>query len=203
MSRYLKDDLKVQRGDRAILSFAPGLDFFVAFWACLSQGIVAIPVTPVDPFNPHSDVGEKLAAIVATAAPTVFLTHSEYVSALDAGKAYLEAASDDALKEKPMPFDLHSVEWRSIDQLDFSTAYDPRQPFHDDVGSGSTLAFLQFTSGSTGQPKGVMVSHGNIVTNIAGCTELTRAGKDFQQYKRTCAVSWLPSFHESDRQIDR
>jgi acyl-CoA synthetase (AMP-forming)/AMP-acid ligase II len=50
---YLKNTLKVQRGQRAILCFVPGLDFFVAFWACLSQGIVAVPVTPVDPFHPH------------------------------------------------------------------------------------------------------------------------------------------------------
>lgn len=51
LSLHLRS-LKVAKGSRAVLCFVPGLEFFVAFWACLSQGIVAVPVTPPDPFNP-------------------------------------------------------------------------------------------------------------------------------------------------------
>jgi len=52
LSLHLRRDLKIAKGSRAVLCFVPGLEFFVAFWACLSQGIVAVPVTPPDPFNP-------------------------------------------------------------------------------------------------------------------------------------------------------
>lgn len=52
LSLHLRDTLKIPKGSRAILCFVPCLEFFVAFWACLSQGIVAVPVSPVDPFNP-------------------------------------------------------------------------------------------------------------------------------------------------------
>ena len=51
-SLHLRETLKIPKGARAILCFVPCLEFFVAFWACLSQGIVAVPVSPVDPFNP-------------------------------------------------------------------------------------------------------------------------------------------------------
>jgi acyl-CoA synthetase (AMP-forming)/AMP-acid ligase II len=84
----------------------------------------------------------------------------------------------------------------ALDSLDYSASFDPSAPFGDNCGSGFSLAFLQYTSGSTGAPKGVMVGHANIVHNVAGCTEETRAGSSYEQYRRTIALSWLPTFHD-------
>lgn len=47
-----------------------------------------------------------------------------------------------------------------------------------------------------GQPKGVMVGHSNIVANVAGCSEETRAGSKFSTFRQTVALSWLPTFHD-------
>src|SRR4051812_30163703 len=62
---YLSDKLCISRGDRVILCYPPGLDFFVGFWACLSLGVIAVPVCPTDPFvEGVSDVSAKFEAIV-------------------------------------------------------------------------------------------------------------------------------------------
>jgi len=208
LSLHLKHDLHVAKGSRALLCFVPGLDFFVAFWACLSQGIVAVPVTPVDPFNPKSDVAEKLSQIVASCSPSLFLTTQEYMTALDAGRAYLDSMAEgeqeqqnddaDEKKDKGSPFDVYTAPWLPIDSssIDYSKTHSPFDPLDDVRTSGLSLAFLQYTSGSTGAPKGVMVGHTNIVANVAGCTEQTRAGATFDKYRKTVAVSWLPTFHD-------
>ena len=162
-------------------------------------------------FTPQSDVSEKLAQIVASCSPSLFLTTSEYINALDAGKAYCEQMKEGVPKESestgsgeaasssssspppPSHFDLHSVNWTCVDALDYSQSFDPAAPFPDNVGNGYSLAFLQYTSGSTGAPKGVMVGHAHIVGNVAGCTEETRAGGSFEIYRKTVAVSFLVS----------
>jgi acyl-CoA synthetase (AMP-forming)/AMP-acid ligase II len=203
LSLSLVRDRGLKKGDRAILCFVPGLDFLVAFWACLSQGIVAVPVTPVDPFHPASDVAEKLAQIVASCKPNDkgFLTTTEYISALQAGQAYLEGTSAPAgaaaASSGRSAFSVHNVDWFCVDTV-ATTSFDPAAPFADAAGdaSGHALAFLQYTSGSTGAPKGVMVGHAHIVANVAGCTETTRAGRSFDIYSHSVAFSWLPTFHD-------
>lgn len=91
-------------------------------------------------------------------------------------------------------------QWFCVDSLDLGGAtFDPASPIEDAAGTAHSLAFLQYTSGSTGAPKGVMVGHTHIVHNVAGCTEETRASRSFEIYKRTVAFSWLPAFHDMVR----
>ena len=73
----------VAKGERAVLCFAPGLEYFVAFWACLSLGVVAVPVCPPDPFHPVSDVSAKLAAIMDNCQPRILLSSLEYTLAIE------------------------------------------------------------------------------------------------------------------------
>lgn len=53
---YHLSEFKLAKGDRVLLCYPPGLDFFVAFWACLALGLVAVPVCPPDPFHPYVGV---------------------------------------------------------------------------------------------------------------------------------------------------
>ena len=208
---WLSTQLHVKQGERAVLCFAPGLEYFVGFWACLSLGVVAVPVCPPDPFHPVSDVSAKLAGIIDNCQPAVVLSSSEYELAIQAAKAYNAEKREAALGKEEQKatakpaFDLYSLQLHCIDRLpndERSAATQPSQPqlsccslltpvllppppcspcrprswqmfqFPTAVHSpsGLSLAFLQYTSGSTGAPKGVMVGHVNILFNAINCT---------------------------------
>ncbi len=159
----------VASGARALLLFPPGLDFIDAFLGCLYAGVIAVPAYPPDPARLERTL-PRLAAIARNAEVSVVLTQS-FVLGLR------EALPD-------LPPELASQPWLAVDQLredDGHTVADP---------SAEALAFLQYTSGSTGTPRGVMISHGNLVANmgmIARAMDL-RPGD--------VAVSWLPLFHD-------
>ena len=156
-------------GERALLLFpAAGLDFIKGFLGCLYGGVVAIPAYP--------PTGEeqlpRVAAILRDAKPGTVLTSSALLPRL---KALMD----------PLP-ELREVRWIAVDEIPAQAAGDWREP---DI-TPETLAFLQYTSGSTSSPKGVMVSHGNLLHN----EELIRS--TFRQSEESVIVSWLPLYHD-------
>ena len=155
-------------GERALLLFPQGLDFVAAFLGCLFAGAVAVPAYP-----PRNERGlPRLAAILGDARPRVVLTTA---ALLDAVRPSLEAHPAAG-----------GVAWIAADAVDDAAADGWRDP----GASPSTLAFLQYTSGSTATPRGVMVSHGNLLHNL----ELLRVG--WRQSAESVVVSWLPLFHD-------
>ena len=167
-----------QRGDRVALMYMPGLDFIAAFFGCLCAGVTAVPVYPVDLRNFESGV-DKFGRIVASCSAKLVLSHTSYLhmKALHAAKNFFIGSSSwpDGLEFKATD-DLEPREQRA-------TEYEP---------SPDELAFLQFTSGSTGDPKGVMLSHGNIVHNLG--TIASEFGDWVPQ--TTVGVSWVPQYHD-------
>jgi amino acid adenylation domain-containing protein len=162
------------RDERALLLYPPGLDYIAAFFGCLYGGTVAVPAYPPRPNRPSP----RVRSILENAAPRVILTTSALRSKLEsvlpvpAGTEWL--ATDDPLQPAAggEGLDTLAEEWR-------------------DPGAGpSTLAFLQYTSGSTAAPKGVMLSHANLLHNL----ELIRAC--FAQTARERTVLWLPPYHD-------
>ena len=159
-----------QPGDRAVLLYPPGLDFIEAFFGCLYAGIVAVPAYP--PRNKgHLP---RLRALVADAGAVLALTNAKTLAGIRtqteglpewAGLSWL--ATDDAASVPPAVAD---------------PAYAGPAP--------ESLAFLQYTSGSTGAPKGVMVTHANIVYNTHYIQE------SFRLHPASVSVSWLPAFHD-------
>ncbi|HTQ81005.1 MAG TPA: AMP-binding protein, partial [Thermoanaerobaculia bacterium] len=155
------------QGERALLLYPPGLEFIAAFMGCMYAGVVAVPAYP--PRTPQAV--PRLLAIAGDARPAALLTSSSLWPKLS------------SLAEKSLP---------GIRSLATDGAL-----FDGDAGSwsqpeahGQSLAFLQYTSGSTSAPKGVMVRHGNLLHN----EETIRQA--FQQTEDSVVVGWLPLYHD-------
>ena len=155
-------------GQRALLLFHPGLEFIAAFLGCLYAGTVAVPAYP--PASKRH--WPRLRSIVEDAQPHWALTASPELSKIRRVSDKLDELAD--------------LQWLATDSLDLDRAAAWQPPAID----GDSLAFLQYTSGSTSTPKGVMVSHGNLLHN----EEVIRRG--FGLDASAVIVGWLPLYHD-------
>ncbi len=155
-------------GDRALLLYPQGLEFITAFLGCLSAGIVAVPAYPPK----RNQKMSRLISIIEDSQPQIILTtHSLLENIQLKIQSFLDFSETQFLATDNLN-----------DDQDF-TFYPP------DI-SGNTLAFLQYTSGSTGSPKGVIISHDNIAHNSVYIQ------KAFELTEKSVSVTWLPSFHD-------
>jgi acyl transferase domain-containing protein/acyl-CoA synthetase (AMP-forming)/AMP-acid ligase II/acyl carrier protein len=161
----------IERGGRALLFFPPGLEFLAAYLGCLYAQVIAVPM--LVPRNArHLD---RLAAIVADAGATVALTDAKTAQTIEGKQA-----------EDNQFAPLHGVTWHAVEPIGSQPAVS-WQPSPVDPGS---VAFLQYTSGSTATPNGVVVAHENLAVNIA------MMGRSFDNHAGTRCVSWLPVHHD-------
>lgn len=156
-------------GDRALLLYQPGLDFIAAFFGCLYAGVVAVPAYP-----PRRNRNlSRLQAIATDARAKIVLTSSSLLDSLQ------NASEQEGLA-------IGGLHWLASDKVETDLASNWSKP----TLSGDDIAFLQYTSGSTGNPKGVMISHGNLLHN----EKLIKAL--FSHTEKSIVVGWLPVFHD-------
>jgi len=159
---------RLEPGDRALLLYPPGLELIASFFGCLYAGVIAVPAYPPR----GARTLPRIRTIVDDARPAALLTDGSVLARLQKaarGEPALEAA------------------WLlATDAIDGDEGDGWRVP---DVGP-ETVAFLQYTSGSTAEPKGVVVSHGNLLHN----EEVIRSA--FGQSEDSVVVSWLPPHHD-------
>ncbi|MBB5066042.1 SDR family NAD(P)-dependent oxidoreductase [Granulicella mallensis] len=155
-------------GERVLLLYPSGIDFIASFLGCLYAGAVAVPAYP--PLK--NRFADRLHSIVQDCRPSTILVDNATLHSM-------ERRSNDLSAVGQIPV-------VAIDRNSPQSAAGWVRPAVD----GGTLAFLQYTSGSTGIPKGVMVSHGNILANVRQIASCVAAGEDL------VSVSWLPLFHD-------
>jgi acyl-CoA synthetase (AMP-forming)/AMP-acid ligase II len=155
-------------GDRVLLIYPPGLDFVAALLGCFVAGVTAVPAIP----DPSPRAMARFRKIVADAQSTLVLSTESLLGIVQYSLADLP--------------ELQAMQWVATDSLPQETAHAVLRmpPVADD------LAFIQYTSGSTSAPKGVAVSHGNLIYN----QQMLQAG--LQSSSETTIVSWLPVYHD-------
>ncbi|MEH1834782.1 MAG: amino acid adenylation domain-containing protein, partial [Nostoc sp.] len=163
----LQERVKVP-GSRVLLLFPPGLDFITAFFGCLYAGCVAVPAYPPR----RNQKISRLQAIVSDAQASMALTTTSELTSMES--------------QLVQNLKLSAIHWLAIDKISSDCASD----WQDPTVSSDTLAFLQYTSGSTGMPKGVMVTHGNLLHN----EQIIQ--KAFGHTHNTIFTGWLPLFHD-------
>jgi acyl-CoA synthetase (AMP-forming)/AMP-acid ligase II len=157
---------RLQPGDRALLIYPPGLSFIAGFFGCVYAGVLAVPVMP--PQGSRSARGkDRLAAITADSDARCVLTSSE-------------------LRERL----LDTVDPRMMRIATDGIAHGEASAWRVPAIDSETVAFLQYTSGSTALPRGVMVSHANLLHNLSVAFHLGESCAD------TVSVSWLPATHD-------
>ncbi|MEZ0362621.1 SDR family NAD(P)-dependent oxidoreductase [Mycobacterium sp. pUA109] len=154
-------------GNRVLLLCPPGLDFIAGMFGCLYAGAIAVPVHP--PMREH--LVPRVASIVADLQPDFALTTA-------AVHARIGATVDDLAGGRPL-------RWCVLDAADG----DERTWVRPDVDA-DTVAMVQYTSGSTSAPKGVVLSHGNLMHNLETIRQAWNGDDD------AVGVFWLPPFHD-------
>lgn len=157
---------RVGPGDRVLLLHPHGPEYVAAFLGCLYAGVVAVPANP-----PATRAGAaRVAALVRDAEPALFATTSEFATEYQAAV--------------PRP------DGRPVPGLATDLVRDDGTRLPAASGASDRIAFLQYTSGSTGDPRGVMVTHANLAANIAAMYER------FALTPEDRLVSWLPPYHD-------
>ncbi|MDR4652313.1 MAG: AMP-binding protein, partial [Nitrosomonas sp.] len=160
----------VKPGDRVLLLLPSSPDYVAAFLGCLYAGIIAVPAYPPERLRPQYNA--RLHAIAADCSPALILTQRDSIETVTEQMGSL--------------FDSINAKILAFEDIDHAAAQSWRPPVLRD----DSIAFLQYTSGSTSAPKGVMVGYDNLMANEAAIQ------RRFEITGADSFVSWLPLFHD-------
>ncbi len=165
---------KTSAGERALLLYQPGMEYITAFLGCLYAGVIAVPAYLPSPNRPPL----RLQAIVQDAQPALVLSTVSLYKQLQRQFATIPT--------------LAKIDWLLTDADTTAAPVSSGVPHIEQ----STTAFIQYTSGSTASPKGVMVSHANLLANLGIMHHYLAAQPYLAIEEEHNGVSWLPPYHD-------
>ncbi len=158
--------LGLEQGDKVILSLDTDEEIIPTLWACFQGGIIPALLQPplsFSEYNPAAEKAEKVFRLLSE--PHVILSHDHY----------------DSWVKSNIP-DHRLIDISSVSLENMETTFPEIKP--------ADLALIQFSSGSTGDPKGVMLSHQNIISNIIDIIDGIKLTRE------DVSVSWMPLYHD-------
>src|SRR5215469_12527916 len=170
LAEYIQGETALKRGDRVALVYPPGLEMVASFVACVRMGAIPVPVPPVTSVAKGGVA--RLTSVMLDSGSALALTDSSLGSA---SRGRSEANGNADPEDSLAPF---GIRWLATDRLQGVARGGA-------TDNPTQTLFLQYTSGSTGIPKGVVVSHQNVIRNCHSTLDHQPIG-----------VSWLPQFHD-------
>jgi thioester reductase-like protein len=172
LAEYLSRHHGLENGDRVLLAYSAGLELIAAFFACARIGAIPVPVCPPATMNGETDLASLGIMAAACQASAVLSTRRS----CDRARLITTKARDDSstrtASESP------ALDWIATDDA-------PEEASQGFGNNPNELLFLQYTSGSTRDPRGVVVSHENVIHNARSTIDHVPIG-----------VSWLPQYHD-------
>lgn len=162
---------ETEPGDRILLLYDSGLEYITAFFGCIYAGRIAVPVYPPNP-NKLQRTLPRLMHIVRDAEPAAVATTST-----------IKGLAGGLLENEDLG--AGGISWCVTDELEVPSDEPPPEEVDE-----QTVVFLQYTSGSTRRPRGVRITHENLLHNVALISE--SLGVDSE----SVGVSWLPMYHD-------
>jgi acyl-CoA synthetase (AMP-forming)/AMP-acid ligase II/alkylation response protein AidB-like acyl-CoA dehydrogenase len=157
-------------GDRALLVYEAGLDFVCALLGCMYAGVIAVPLPAPEASRVQTSM-VRLEAVMRDCGARLLLGNPRTLDLMRGSREYLDGFS--------------AARWLDTQELAHGEA-----PDRISFPPIESLAYLQYTSGSTTSPKGVMISHENIVGHLAGM----QMGLGYDA--STVSICWMPHFHD-------
>ncbi|OGB22666.1 MAG: fatty acyl-AMP ligase [Burkholderiales bacterium RIFCSPLOWO2_02_FULL_57_36] len=163
---------RVSPGERVLLLYPPGIDYIVGLFSCMYAGVIAVPAYPIEPAQVERTLPRLLGIINDCHARAILTT---------------AAAREQAMRFLSGSRSIAQLPWIATDELGDSVT---SRPVSAPTPDNTLPVYLQYTSGSTGAPKGVMVSHQNLLHNSV----LIKSR--FEHSAASRGVIWLPPYHD-------
>lgn len=173
---------KTVSGDKALLLYPSGLDFIVAFFACLYADVI-----PVLAYPPDSENIDRLITIADDCKPDLVLCTNSVLRELDDFEAKSRMQNSGVLEKNRKLKALYDLPWIPSDIIKANGVFRKRK---EEAYSNNQVALIQYSSGTTGHPKGIEVTHRNLYLNSY---QFINA---FEVNSETYLVSWLHPYHD-------
>jgi thioester reductase-like protein len=172
LAKYLSGPIGLKYGDRVLLVYPPGLEVIVVFYACVRVGVIPVPVPSPSFVNFEPDL-----------ARLVFVAQDCHAKAVLTTQEYCRSYGLRLATRKPSPCLKTANTWPALEWV--ATDDVTVQATDGFYNTPNDILFLQYTSGSTSDPKGVMVSHENVIQNAMSTADHVPT-----------TVCWLPQYHD-------